>query len=75
MRHNEELWNMSTINKVAMNLPRMLNKNIYEMIYSFTKTRPIFQPPHSKDFMDLIDDVCNLIFFFFKSIIVGGEGT
>jgi hypothetical protein len=31
------------------------SKNIYEMIDSFMKTKPIFQPPHFRDFMNLND--------------------
>ncbi len=34
-----------------MNLPRPFNKRICEMIDAFVKTKPIFQSPHSKDFM------------------------
>ncbi len=32
-RHDEELWNISTIDKVTMNLPKMFNMNIYEIKY------------------------------------------
>jgi len=73
MGHNEELWNMFIIDKVAMNLPRMFNMSIYKTIDAFMKTRPIFQPPHSRDFMDLTDDVCNPTFQETKFIIAGGE--
>jgi hypothetical protein len=59
MGHNEELWSMFTIDRVSMNLPKVFNKNIYEMIDSFMKTKPIFQPPHFRDFMDLNDAVYN----------------
>ncbi len=38
---------MFITNRVNMNL-----LNIYEMINSFVKTRPIFQVSHSRDFMD-----------------------
>jgi hypothetical protein len=75
MKHDEELWNMSTIDKVAMNLLRMFNRGIYETIYTFMKTRPIFQPPHSRGFMNQIDDVCSPVLKKTKSIIAGGEGT
>ncbi len=51
-RHNEELWNMFTIDRVSMNLPKVFYKNSYEMIDSFMKAKPIFQPPHFRDFMD-----------------------
>jgi hypothetical protein len=34
-----------------MNLPRPFNKRICETIDAFMKTKPIFQSPHSKDFM------------------------
>jgi hypothetical protein len=36
-----------------MNLLVLFNKNIYEIIDALMKTIPIFQAPHSKDFMDL----------------------
>jgi hypothetical protein len=32
-RHDEELWNMFTIDKITMNLPKMFNMNIYETKY------------------------------------------
>jgi hypothetical protein len=50
---NEEFWNMSITNRVNMNLSKAFRKNIYEIINSFMKTRPIFQPSHFRDFMDL----------------------
>jgi hypothetical protein len=40
-------------NKTAMNLFTQINENIYEMIDAFMNTKPIFQPMHSMDFMDL----------------------
>lgn len=36
-----------------MNLFVLFSKNIYEIIDASMKTIPIFQAPHSKDFMDL----------------------
>jgi hypothetical protein len=74
-KHNEKLWNMSIIDKVAMNLLRMFNINIYKTIDTFMKIRPLFQPPHSKDFMNLTNDVCSPAFQDFVFLIVGGEGT
>ncbi len=59
MGHNEFFQNMSIPDKVSMNLFRMFNKSIYEMIDAFMKTRPIFQPPHFRDFMDPIDAMYN----------------
>jgi hypothetical protein len=43
------------LQKKSMNLPRLFNKNIYEMIDNFIKTITIFKPLYSKDFMDLND--------------------
>jgi hypothetical protein len=68
-------YGMSTINKVPMNLPRMFNMSIYKTIDAFMKTRPIFQPPHSRDFMDSVDDVCSPTFQETKFIIASDEGT
>jgi hypothetical protein len=53
----------------------MFNMNIYKTIDTFMKTRPIFQPPHSRDFMDLTDDMCNPAFQETKIIIASGERT
>jgi len=50
-------------NKISMNLLRMFSRNIHEMINAFMKTRPIFQPPHSRDFMDLQMMLCTTPFF------------
>ncbi len=36
-----------------MNLFVLFSENIYEIIDASMKTTPIFQAPHSKDFMDL----------------------
>jgi hypothetical protein len=36
-----------------MNLFTQFNENIYEMLDAFMNTKPIFQPMHSMDFMDL----------------------
>ncbi len=49
--HNEKFWNMSITNRVNTNLSKVFRKNIYEMINSFMKTRAIFQPSYSRDFM------------------------
>jgi hypothetical protein len=51
MGHNEEFWNMFGTNRVNINLLKVIGKNIFEMINSFVKTRPIFQASHSRDFM------------------------
>jgi hypothetical protein len=59
MGHNEKFWNMSTTNRVSMNLPKVFSKNIYEMINSFMKTKPIFQPPHFWEFMETNDAMYN----------------
>jgi hypothetical protein len=59
MGHNEEIWNVFITNRVNMNLLKVFRKNIYEMINSFMKTRPIFQPLHSRDFMDLNNAMYN----------------
>jgi hypothetical protein len=40
-------------NKIAMNLFTQFNESIYEIIDAFMNTKPIFQPMHSMDFMDL----------------------
>jgi hypothetical protein len=50
MRHTKEFWNI-IIDKIIMNLPKPFNKRISEMFDAFMKTKPIFQSPHSKDFM------------------------
>jgi hypothetical protein len=50
-------------NRISMNLLRMFSRNIHEMINAFMKTRPIFQPPHSRDFMDLQMMLCTTPFF------------
>jgi len=76
MGHNDFFWNMSITDKVSMNLFRMSNRSIYEMIDAFMKTRPIFQQLHSRDFMDLIDVVYNpLLHEETESVIVGGKGS
>jgi hypothetical protein len=49
---NEDFWNMCATNRLASNLPRLFNKSIFKMIHSFMSRRPIFEPPHSCDFMD-----------------------
>lgn len=49
---NEFFWNMCAANRLASNLPRLFNKSIFKMIDSFMSKRPIFEPPHSYDFMD-----------------------
>jgi hypothetical protein len=75
MGHNDFFWNMSSTDKVSMNLFRMSNRSIYEMIDAFMKTRPIFQQLHSKDFMDPTNVVYNpLLHEETESVIVGGEG-
>jgi hypothetical protein len=66
--HNEELWSMFTINRVSMNLPKVFNKNIYEMIDSFMKTTM-----HLKDFKDLNNAVYNPPFQETKYVTTGGE--
>jgi hypothetical protein len=46
------------------------------MIDAFMKTRPIFQPPHFKDFMDLTDVMYSpALHEKIKFIIAGGEGS
>jgi hypothetical protein len=57
MVHNEEFWNLSPLERLELNLLRMFNKNIYEMIDAFMNTRPIFKPSHSKDIMGANDNV------------------
>lgn len=64
MGHNEFFWNMSIVDKVSMNLLRMFNKSIYEMIDTVMKIRSIFQPPHFRGFMDSIE--CTTPFFMKK---------
>jgi len=48
---------MSTANRLASNLPRLFNKNIFEMIDLLMNNPPIFQLPHSRDFMDFNDNI------------------
>jgi hypothetical protein len=50
MKRTKEFWNI-LIDRIVMNLPRPFNKRINEMIDAFMKTKPIFQSPHSKEFM------------------------
>jgi hypothetical protein len=45
----------------------MFNRSIHEIINAFMKTRPIFQPPHFRDIMDLQRMLC--------TITIGGEGS
>jgi len=40
-------------NKIAINLFTQFNESIYEMMDVFMNTKPMFQPMHSMDFMDL----------------------
>ncbi len=54
---NEIFWNMCATNRLTSNLPRLFNKSIFKMIDSFMNRRPIFEPPHSHDFMDPNDNV------------------
>ncbi len=69
-------WNMSIASKVSMNLLRMSNRSIYEMIENFMKTRPIFQPPHCRDFMGPTDAVYNPFFHEkTKFVTTSGEGS
>jgi hypothetical protein len=76
MGHNDFFGNMSIVNKISMNLLRMSNRNIYEMIDAFMKIRPIFQQPHSRDFMDLTNAMYKpLLHEETESIIASGEGS
>ncbi len=76
MGHNEFFWNISIVDKVSMNLLKMFNKSIYEMIDTFMKTRSIFQLPHFRGFMDPIDAMYNpLLHEEIEFVAVGGEGS
>jgi hypothetical protein len=57
MGHNEEFWNSSPLERLALNLLRMFNKDIYEMIDAFMNTEAIFKTSHSRDFMGANDNV------------------
>jgi hypothetical protein len=50
--HNLNFKTCPLQKKITMNLHRLFNKNIYEMIDAFIKTITIFKPLYSKDFMD-----------------------
>jgi hypothetical protein len=52
MRQNDHFWSMFATNKLAYLSPVLFNKNIFKIIDSFMSNQPIFQPPHSRDFMD-----------------------
>ncbi len=56
-----------------MNLPRLFNKNIYEIIDTFIKTITIFKPLYSKDFMDLNDAMYTPIIQELK-FVIGSQG-
>jgi len=75
MGHNDFFGNMSIANKVSMNLLRMSNRSIYEMIETFMKIRPIFQPPHCRDFMDPTNAVYNPLFHEKTKFVTSGEGS
>jgi len=59
--HSEELWNMFPHDIIAMNLPKVSNINIYEMINTFINTRFIFKLTHSMFFIDPNDKVHTLM--------------
>jgi len=54
--HSEELWNMLH-DIIAMNLLKVFNINIFEMINTFMNTRFIFKLTHSMYFIDPNDKV------------------
>jgi hypothetical protein len=67
---------MSIADKVSMKLLRMSNRSIYEMIDAFMKTRPVFQPSHSRDFMDPTDAVYNpFLHGKIESVTTSDEGS
>jgi hypothetical protein len=55
MGHNLNFKTCPLQKKFTMNLPKLFNKNIYEMIDTFIKTITIFKPLYFKDFMDIND--------------------
>ncbi len=58
-----------------MNFQKVFSKNIYEMIDSFMKTKPIFQPLHFRDFMNPNNIMYNPPLQEIESIAIGGEGS
>jgi hypothetical protein len=55
--HNEDYWSILPQDRVALNLWRLFNKMIYEMIDAFMSNMPIFEPPYFWDFMDTNDNI------------------
>jgi hypothetical protein len=66
--HSQDHWNIIPLDKITLNLPRMFNKVIYEMINAFMSNKPIFEPTHSWDFMDPHDD-----YDYTLSLALGGH--
>jgi hypothetical protein len=54
---NEDYWNIPLQDRIALNLWRLFNKMIYEMIDAFMNNLPIFEPPYFWDFMDKNDNI------------------
>ncbi len=54
---NEDYWNILPQDRVALNLWRLFNKMIYDMIDAFMHNMPIFEPLYFWDFMDTNDNL------------------
>jgi len=57
MGHNKKYWDMFAKEKITQGWPKNFSKMFFELINSFMSSKPCFNPPHMRDFMNLNDDV------------------
>jgi hypothetical protein len=58
--HDENYWTLNIQDKVALHLPNNFGHGMYDMIYEFMKTSPIFKSPHVWNLKDDRNDIYKL---------------